>query len=143
MNYVFSRNIDDGSVTVTQGGDNDLPQDPDSRKAERGLSNYDVRHYFVALLDLGPAAAAGARNGWASGWQWNAITSLASGNPFSVVVGFDRARARFQAGTSPQRPDLVAGQRPTPSWVVPTATSIRRPSRCRRRDSTATWDATR
>jgi hypothetical protein len=104
LNYVFSRNIDDGSISVTQGGDNDLPQDPDNRKAERGLSNYDVRHYFVAhwTHDLG------------KGWQWNAITSLAAGNPFSVVVGFDRARARFQSGTSPQRPDLVAGRSNNP-----------------------------
>jgi hypothetical protein len=30
------------------------------------------------------------------------------------VVGFDRARARFQAGTSPQRPDLVAGRSTNP-----------------------------
>ena len=100
VHYTFARNIDDGSVTVTQGGDNDLPQDPDSRKAERGLSNYDVRHYVAAYWtwSLG------------KGWQWNTIVAAASGNPFSVVVGFDRARARFQAGTSPQRPDLVAGR---------------------------------
>jgi hypothetical protein len=39
---------------------------------------------------------------------------MAAGNPFSVVVGFDRARARFQAGTSPQRPDLVTGRSNNP-----------------------------
>lgn len=31
-----------------------------------------------------------------------------------MVVGFDRARARFQAGTSPQRPDLAAGASSNP-----------------------------
>jgi hypothetical protein len=104
VNYTFARNIDDGSIAVTQGGDNDLPQDPDSRKAERGLSNYDVRHYFVAhwTHEIG------------KGWQWNAIATMASGNPFSVVVGYDRARARFQAGTSPQRPDLAPGRSNNP-----------------------------
>ena len=113
VNYAFARNIDDGSVTVTQGGDNDLPQDPDSRKAERGLSNFDVRHYFVTYWtwDLpsfrGPA--------WLTrGWQWNTIATLSSGNPFSTVVGFDRDRARFQAGTSPQRPDLAPGRSNNP-----------------------------
>jgi len=112
-NYVFSRNIDDGSVTVTQGGDNDLPQNPDSRKAERGLSNYDVRHYFTAQWTWQLPSPQTAR--WLlGGWQWNTIASAASGNPFSVVVGFDRARARFQAGTSPQRPDLVAGRSNNP-----------------------------
>ena len=113
LNYVWSHSIDNGSVTVTQGGDNDLPQDPDDPEAERGLSNYDLRHYFVAHWSWelprlpGPAVIG-------EGWQLNAITSLASGNPFSVVVGFDRARANFQAGTSPQRPDLVAGQSANP-----------------------------
>lgn len=106
---MFSRNIDDGSVTVTQGGDNDLPQDPDSRKAERGLSNYDVRHYLVALWNWDLPAIPRLPKWFGAGWQWNTISTVSSGNPFSVVVGFDRARARFQAGTSPQRPDLAAG----------------------------------
>lgn len=108
VNYAFAKNIDDGSVTVTQGGDNDLPQDPDSRKAERGLSNYDVRHYLVTYWswDLPSLPRWKAMT---SGWQWNTIATMSSGNPFSAVVGYDRARARFQAGTSPQRPDLVAG----------------------------------
>ncbi|MEQ1885242.1 MAG: TonB-dependent receptor [Bryobacteraceae bacterium] len=108
LNYAFSKNIDEGSVTVTQGGDNDLPQDPDSRKAERGLSNYDVRHYFTGYFTWDLPSLPGPKFLF-SGWQWNAIGTLAAGNPFSVVVGFDRARALFQAGTSPQRPDLVPG----------------------------------
>ena len=114
LNYNFARTIDDGSVTVTQGGDNDLPQDPDSRKAERGLSNYDVRHYFVALWNWDLPAAPGLPKWLGAGWQWNTISTFSAGNPFSVVVGFDRARARFQAGTSPQRPDLVAGRSTNP-----------------------------
>ncbi|MCC6591518.1 MAG: TonB-dependent receptor [Bryobacterales bacterium] len=113
FNYVYSKNIDDGSVTVTQGGDNDLPQDPDSRKAERGLSNYDVRHYFASYWTWDIPAFGGPR--WlTAGWQWNTIATAAWGNPFSAVVGFDRARARFQAGTSPQRPDLIAGRANNP-----------------------------
>jgi hypothetical protein len=114
LNYNFARTIDDGSVAVTQGGDNDLPQDPDSRKAERGLSNYDVRHYFAAFWSWDLPAAPGLPKWLGAGWQWNAISTFAAGNPFSVVVGFDRARARFQAGTSPQRPDLVAGRSTNP-----------------------------
>lgn len=118
VNYVFARNIDDGSITVTQGGDNDLPQDPDSRKAERGLSNYDVRHYFVAHWTWDLPSMPGP--GWLTkGWQWNTIAAVSSGNPFSVVIGFDRARARFQAGTSPQRPDLVPGKSNNPVFGGP------------------------
>ena len=107
-NYTWSKNIDDGSITTTQGGDNDMPQDPDSRKAERGLSNYDLRHYLVTSLTWDVPNLGGPK--WlGAGWQMSAIGTAASGNPFSVVVGFDRARAKFQAGTSPQRPDLAAG----------------------------------
>jgi Carboxypeptidase regulatory-like domain/TonB dependent receptor-like, beta-barrel len=112
-NYVYSKNIDDGSVTITQGGDNDMTQDPDDRRAERGLSNYDLRHYFVTFLTYEMPYFGGP--GWlARGWQFNAISTVASGNPFSVLVGFDRARAKFQAGTSPQRPDLAAGSSNNP-----------------------------
>jgi len=114
LNYTFAKNIDDGSVTATQGGDNDLPQDPDSRKAERGLSNYDVRHYFSAFWNWDLPAVPGLPKWLGSRWQWNTIATAASGNPFSVVVGFDRARARFQAGTSPQRPDLVTERSTNP-----------------------------
>lgn len=114
LNYNFARTIDDGSVAVTQGGDNDLPQDPDSRKAERGLSNYDVRHYFAAFWSWDLPKAPGLPKWLGAGWQWNTISTFSAGNPFSVVVGFDRARARFQAGTSPQRPDLVAGRSTNP-----------------------------
>jgi hypothetical protein len=133
VNYTFGRNIDEGSVTVTQGGDNDIPQDPDSRKAERGLSNYDVRHYFAAYWtwDL-PAIARGPK--WLlNGWQWNTILTLSSGNPFSPVISFDQARARFQAGTSPQRPDLVSGRSTNPVlggpdlYFDPTAFSLPEP----------------
>jgi hypothetical protein len=113
VHYVFSRNIDNGSVTVTQGGDNDLPQDPDNPRAERGLSNYDLRHYFVTYWSWDVPALPGPRL-LGKGWQWNSITSLASGNPFSAVIGFDRARAGFQAGTAPQRPDLAPGRSTNP-----------------------------
>ncbi len=111
--YTWSKAIDDGSIVTTQGGDNDLPQDPDSRSAERGLSNYDLRHYFVSYVTTELPHFGGPE--WlTAGWQFNAISSFATGNPFSVVVGFDQARARFQAGTSPQRPDLVSGKSNNP-----------------------------
>ena len=107
-NYSWSKSIDDGSITLTQGGDNDMPQNPNSRKAERGLSNYDLRHNLVASITWDVPARKAL--GWMGrGWQMNAIAEASSGNPFSALVGFDRAGARFEAGTSPQRPDLAPG----------------------------------
>jgi hypothetical protein len=112
-NYTFSRNIDTGSLEITQGTDNDLPQNPYSLAAERGLSNYDVRHYLVTYWTWDLPSLPGPK--WlGAGWQWNTITTLASGNPFSAVVSFDRAGAKFQSGTSPERPDLVPGASTNP-----------------------------
>jgi hypothetical protein len=108
MNYTFARNVDTSSIDQTQGGSNDLPQNPQSTKAERGLSNYDVRHYFVTYAVWNLPAAPGPKV-LGSGWQLSMITTLGAGQPFSAVVGFDRARANPQAGTSPERPNLCSG----------------------------------
>jgi hypothetical protein len=119
VNYTFSRNIDTGSLEITQGSDNDLPQNPYSLAAERGLSNYDVRHYLTAYWTWDLPSAPGPK--WlAAGWQWNVITSVASGNPFSPVISFDRAGAKFQSGTSPERPDLIPGRSSSPVLGGPT-----------------------
>jgi Carboxypeptidase regulatory-like domain/TonB dependent receptor-like, beta-barrel/TonB-dependent Receptor Plug Domain len=117
--YTFSKNIDTGSIDQTQGGNNDLPQNPVSTKAERGLSNYDVRNYFVVYTVWDLPSAPGPKV-LTSGWQLNAITTLSSGQPFSAVVGFDRARANPQAGTSPERPDLCPGASNNPILGNPT-----------------------
>jgi len=118
-NYTFSRNIDTGSLEITQGTDNDLPQNPYSLKAERGLSNYDVRHYVVTYWTWDLPSLPGPK--WlGAGWQWNTITTVASGNPFSAVISFDRAGARFQSGTSPQRPNLVPAASSNPVLGGPT-----------------------
>ncbi len=101
FNYTFARNVDTASIDQTQGGSNDLPQNPVSTMAERGLSNYDVRHYFVNYLVWSLPRT--------RGWQLSAITTLSAGQPFSAVIGFDRARANPQAGTSPERPDVCPG----------------------------------
>ncbi len=122
--YTYARAIDDASIVTTQGGDNDLPQDPDNRNQERGLSNYDLRHYFVSYVTAQVPKLLGPE--WLSaGWQLNAISSLASGNPFSVVVGFDQARARFQAGTSPSDPTWCPGRASTLSWATRAGTIAR------------------
>lgn len=111
--YTWSKNIDGGDIVLTQGGTNDLPQNPNNRNAERGLSDYDLRNYFVTYLTSDMPKFAGPR--WLSaGWQINVISTFASGNPFSAAVGYDRARSRPEAGTAPQRPDLVPGYSPNP-----------------------------
>ena len=113
INYTFSRNIDTGSIEISQGTDNDLPQNPYSTKAVRGLSNYDVRNYLVMYWNWDLPSLPGPKI-LGSGWHWNTITTLCSGNPFSAVISFDRARAIPQSGTAPETPNLVAGASTNP-----------------------------
>jgi hypothetical protein len=113
LNYTFSRNIDTGSIEISQGTDNDLPQNPYNLKADRGLSNYDVRNYFVTYWNWDLPTLPGPKL-LGSGWHLNTITTLSSGNPFSAVISFDRARAIPQSGTAPETPDLVAGASTNP-----------------------------
>lgn len=111
--YAWSKALDTGSLVTAQGTENDLPQDPDSLRAEKGLSNYDLRHYFAGYaIATVPKMCGSVR--LCGGWQTNVIAVVSSGNPFSVLVSYDSARARFGTGPSQERPDLVPGHRANP-----------------------------
>ena len=112
-NYTWSKAIDTSSLVTAQGTENDLPQDPDSLAAEKGLSNYDLRNYSSTSVTTDLPRLRGPR--WiATGWQLNGIVVLASGAPFSALISYDNARARIGTGPSQERPDLVAGRRSNP-----------------------------
>ena len=85
-NYTLSRS--------TSLGDADLstlsaPQDPEDLEAERGPSNYDIRHRFAGdvLYEL-PFAHwwdnGGLMERFLTGWQVGAIVRAQSGSPFSI-----------------------------------------------------------
>lgn len=108
--YTWSKSIDDVSGIGT--GADDRPQDSHDLRSQRAVSNFDVPHKFVfsatfalpfgsdqpLLNDSGAFVLAVV-----SGWQFNAITTAQSGQPFTVVIG------AFDAVTqiSNRRPDLV------------------------------------
>jgi hypothetical protein len=109
LNYTYSKNIDTDSLFITPGGTNDLPQNPLSQRAERELSNYDVRHNLVSYLvwDLPSAPRLKILS---SGWQLNWTTAVASGQPFGVTLSYDRSRANPGVqSTGTERPDLCPG----------------------------------
>ena len=73
-----------------------LPQDSGNPGGERGLSDFDVRHRFVlnliyAVPQRDPLRALG------KGWQLAGISTLQSGQPYSVFLNFNGI---------PLRPDL-------------------------------------
>jgi hypothetical protein len=120
VNYTFSKNIDTDSLLITPGNTNDLPQNPLSLKAERGLSNYDMRNNLVTYLVWSLPAAPGPKV-LTHGWQLNWITTVASGQPFGVTLSYDRARANPGVqSTGTERPDLCPGASTNPILGGPT-----------------------
>ncbi|MBI3940741.1 MAG: TonB-dependent receptor [Acidobacteria bacterium] len=110
-NYSFSRSIDNASEIPenTYWGNSSRSQDPDDRNSLRGLSGFHVTHRFSANWSYSPGWGGGLKGvaaALAKDWQLNGILKLATGPPYSVELGFDRARTGERTG---QRPNVAAG----------------------------------
>jgi hypothetical protein len=92
-------------------------QDPFDSRAQRGLSEFDVRHNFAVnfLYDLpfgkGHAIGGdltGAAGKLVGGWSVGGIANLRSGFPLNVGLGFDRAGDGTDNAQA-QRPNVAPG----------------------------------
>ncbi len=118
FSYTYSHSIDDGSQQLGSEARNS-PQNHselDNRKADRGHSNFDIRHNFVANatfdLPFGQGQqVGGATSGLASflisGWQLNGIVTFSDGVGLSPLTGFNASNSGDVL--NPDRPDLVPG----------------------------------
>ena len=87
--YTWSKSIDDASAFLQSEGNDNTPQDARRPEAERGLSDFDVRHRVsVAGVWQLPEHP---RWGWTRAWQVSAILAVQSGRPFTPRVGFDNS----------------------------------------------------
>src|SRR5262249_30037406 len=88
--YTWSKSIDNASGIFTSAGDPNFPQDSLNLRAERGRSNFDVRHRFSLSyaydLPIGKGATSGWRKGLLTGWQTYGAITLQSGRPFTVAL---------------------------------------------------------
>src|SRR6185295_12256274 len=92
--YTLAKSIDNASSFFSSAGDPNFPQDSFNTAAERGRSNFDVRHRFslsyVYDLPFGKGGRFLTNRGWASailtGWQTVGIVTLQSGRPFTVAL---------------------------------------------------------
>ncbi len=92
-NYTFSKSIDDYSADPTPGQSSSL-SNPLSRRWNRGLSDFDVRHRAVVSMVWALPRFSGrnaALRYAAGGWSLNGIFTAQSGRPFSVFSGRDNA----------------------------------------------------
>ena len=116
--YTWAKSIDDSSNFFSSAGDPNFPQDSYNVSAERGRSNFDVRHRLTASysweLPFGRGKrwlpeGAGARI--LGGWQTFGIWTFQTGRPFTVALlpeldnsGTGRSVLGFGAN---DRPDVV------------------------------------
>jgi hypothetical protein len=120
--YTFGKSID--TASGLQG--TNAPQDNYDIKAERGLSDFDIRHRFVFSqtweLPFGPDRRwlkQGMATRFVGGWQASSILTLQSGQPLTAVLSTSLSGTQSN-GTD--RPDLVAnprlpgGQRSPDRW---------------------------
>lgn len=81
--YTLGKSIDDASNFFSSAGDPNFPQDSYNLRAERGLSNFDVRHRLSVsyVYDL-PFRG----NRFLKGWQTNGVWSFQTGRPFTAAL---------------------------------------------------------
>jgi hypothetical protein len=117
--YTWSKSIDDASNFFSSAGDPNFPQNSYDVAAERGRSNFDVRHrlsfsYSYALPFRKPGD--GFMANLVNGWETFGIVTLQSGRPFTVALlseidnsGTGRSILGFGANDRPNvvgNPDL-------------------------------------
>ncbi|HKX28680.1 MAG TPA: TonB-dependent receptor [Blastocatellia bacterium] len=138
--YTYSKSIDDASGFFSSAGDPNFPQDSNNPGAERGRSNFDLRHRVSASysydlpfgkdrrwLSKGGVLAAVLGN-----WESFGIVTLQSGRPFTVALQstLDNSNTGFSnlGFNSNDRPNLVGNPKlsnPTPDrWFKTEAFTV-------------------
>jgi hypothetical protein len=113
--YTFSKSLDDASGLFGTRAEGGYPQNSYDLSADRGLSNFNVKHRFVFSsiyeLPFGTGqrwlAEPGIVNHILGNWKISGILTLQSGQPFTVIRGVDQSGTGTIALSSVDRPDLV------------------------------------
>ncbi|MDA2935205.1 TonB-dependent receptor [Acidobacteria bacterium AH-259-D05] len=126
-NYTWGHATDEGSQQWGSEGRNN-PQNTtliSDHRFDRGDSIFDVRHSFsfsgIFELPFGSGRRFGSNlpgvaNQILGGWEINSILILSSGNPFTIITGFNNS-ASFDR-RNPDRPNLKSGFSSNPTEGV-------------------------
>jgi hypothetical protein len=132
VSYTYGKSMDDASTFFSSSGDANFPQDSRNPGAERGRSNFDVRHRFSLGYSYDLPIGRGQRF-WAdsgvlskllSGWTTLGIVTMQSGRPFTVALlpemdnsNTGMASLGFGANNRPNRIASGKLENPTPeTW---------------------------
>jgi hypothetical protein len=120
--YTYGHSIDDGK---SQNDQNDpVPQDMRNLSANRGSSNFDVRHRFVlsGVYQLPFGKGGGPLAMLARDWQLSGIGSAQTGQPFTVTLSVDPTASGATAHPDRLRDGSLPGdQRSVGRWFDTTA----------------------
>jgi outer membrane receptor protein involved in Fe transport len=113
--YTFSKSLDDASGLFGTRAEPGYPQNSFDLSADRGLSNFNVKHRFVFSsiyeLPFGTGqrwlAEPGIANRIFGNWKISGILALQSGQPFTVNRGVDQSGTGTIALGTIDRPNLV------------------------------------
>jgi hypothetical protein len=94
VSYTYGKSIDDNSTFFSSAGDANFPQDSLNPRAERGRSNFDLRHRFSMGYSLDLPFGKGRRflsdgryvSQFLSGWSTYGLITAQSGRPFTVAL---------------------------------------------------------
>jgi hypothetical protein len=118
--YTFSKSIDGASDFFGSGanGTTIFPQNNYDTAAEKGLSDFDIRHRFVgnAIYDI-PSLQhlwSAMPSRLADGWQLSGIITEQTGQPFSVLMGVDDS----STGLGDDRPNVISNPNVGPHTVA-------------------------
>jgi hypothetical protein len=119
--YTFSKSIDNSpGISTSSTASSAVAQNAFDLRAERGLSDFDVRHRFVAStiweIPLGKGHKVFGGGPLAhifGGWQASGILSLQSGRPFTAVLSGDFSNTLNRN----DRPNLVGDPNSGPKTV--------------------------
>src|SRR5215510_6877654 len=119
--YTLSKSIDNSpGISTSSNASNAIAQDAFNLSAERGLSDFDIRHRFVAStiweIPLGKGHkvfGGGPLAHVLGGWQASGILSMQSGRPFAAVLSGDLSNTLNRN----DRPNLVGDPNSGPKTV--------------------------
>lgn len=110
--YMFSKGIS----TFAGAGESGYPQDVRNFEAERGVTDFDIRHvstsYFVYELPFGKRGnyfKEGIAAAILGGWELSGILSITTGRPVNVTISRPTNDLPDRNPNSVQRPNIVPG----------------------------------
>jgi hypothetical protein len=131
--YTYSKAIDNSSSFLESKGDDNTPQNSRNIAAERGLSNFDLRHRFSGSFIIDLPFGAGRRWSVPGGrwfeallndWQVSGILTMQTGRPFTPRLTADNSNTGNVGGFFAHDRPNVAGNprlsRPSPDQFFDT-----------------------